>query len=79
MLNFIEYNKKNKYLSGIYCIINTIDDRIYIGSTKCFYKRFYEHNRDFCKNNHGNQHFQNFVNLPYEKNRNARGCRISGK
>lgn len=62
MLNFIEYNKKNKYLSGIYCITNTIDDRIYIGSTNCFYKRFYEHSRDFCKNNHGNQHLQNFVN-----------------
>jgi group I intron endonuclease len=62
MLNFIEYNDTNKYLSGIYCITNIINDRIYIGSTNCFYKRFYEHNRDLCKNIHSNKHFQNFVN-----------------
>lgn len=62
MLKFIKYTEKNKYLSGIYCITNIIDDRIYIGSTNCFYKRFYEHNRDFCKNKHSNIHFQNFVN-----------------
>ena len=62
MLNFIEYDNKTKHLSGIYCITNIIDDRIYIGSTNCFYKRFYEHNRDFCKQLHGNTHLQNFVN-----------------
>jgi group I intron endonuclease len=62
MLNFIEYNQNNKYLSGIYCITNTIDNRIYIGSTNCFYKRFYEHNRDFCKNKHNNIHLQRFIN-----------------
>lgn len=61
-MNFIEYNNQNKYLSGIYCITNTIDNRIYIGSTNCFYKRFYEHNRDFCKQQHSNTHLQNFIN-----------------
>lgn len=62
MLKFIEYNKDSRYLSGIYCITNNIDNRIYIGSTNCFYKRFYEHNRDFCKLDHNNNHLQNFVN-----------------
>lgn len=62
MLNFIEYSDNTKYKAGIYCITNTVDDRIYIGSTKCFYSRFYNHNRDFSLNRHNNPHFQNFVN-----------------
>lgn len=62
MLKFIEYNDNNKYLSGIYCITNNIDDRIYIGSTQCFKRRFFEHLKSLANNTHNNLHLQNFVN-----------------
>lgn len=62
MLNLIEYNKDNKYKSGIYCIISTIDNRLYIGSTQCFKRRFSEHLKSLTDNTHNNSHLQNFVN-----------------
>jgi len=62
MLEFIEYNDTNRYLSGIYCITNTVDNRIYIGSTQCFKRRFTEHLKDFTENTHNNKHLNNFVN-----------------
>ena len=62
MLNFIDYNSENKYESGIYCITNIIDNRIYIGSTQCFKRRFSEHSRSFSDNTHNNPHLQKFVN-----------------
>lgn len=62
MLKFIEYNKDNKYLSGIYCISNIIDNRIYIGSTQCFKRRFTEHLKSLSDNTHNNPHLQKFVN-----------------
>lgn len=62
MLILHDYNDTNKYLAGIYCIINSIDDRIYIGSTKCFKRRFTEHLADFAENTHSNKHLLNFVN-----------------
>lgn len=62
MLKFIDYNNTNKYLSGIYCITNIIDNRIYIGSTQCFKRRFTEHLKDFTENTHSNKHLLRFVN-----------------
>ena len=46
----------------IYKISNTIDDRVYIGSTVNLDKRWSEHKRDLLKNRHQNIHLQRFVN-----------------
>jgi len=62
MLNLIEYNKDNKYKSGIYCITNIVDNRIYIGSTQCFKRRFSEHLKSLTDNTHNNPHLQKFIN-----------------
>ena len=62
MLKFTEYNNSNKYLSGVYCITNIIDNRIYIGSTQCFKRRFTEHLKSLTDNTHNNPHLQKFVN-----------------
>lgn len=62
MLNLIDYNSENKYKSGIYCITNTIDNRIYIGSTQCFKRRFSEHLKSLSDNTHNNPHLQKFIN-----------------
>lgn len=48
--------------SGIYKIINNIDDRIYVGSAKNLHNRFLEHNRLFKSQKHNNKHLLNFVN-----------------
>lgn len=48
--------------SGIYCISNNIDNRVYIGSTNCFKERFSEHKNSLLKNKHHCIHLQNFVN-----------------
>ena len=37
---------------GIYCIVNTIDGKRYIGSTKCFRIRFSKHRSDLRKKKH---------------------------
>lgn len=48
--------------SGIYSITNTIDKRIYIGSSKNIYKRYLDHCSYLKKNKHHNYHLQNFYN-----------------
>lgn len=58
----MQLNKENKYLSGIYQISNNIDNRIYIGSTQCFKRRFTEHLKSLADNAHNNPHLQKFVN-----------------
>lgn len=58
----MELNKENKYLSGVYKISNNIDNRIYIGSTQCFKRRFSEHLKSLANDNHNNSHLQCFVN-----------------
>lgn len=47
---------------GIYRISNTIDDRIYIGSSNDINIRFYHHKYELEKNIHANGHLQNFSN-----------------
>ena len=46
----------------IYKISNSVDDRVYIGSTINLNKRWNEHKRDLSNNKHHNIYFQNFVN-----------------
>lgn len=61
-MQLIEITQENKNNSGIYCITNTIDDRIYIGSCKNFKSRIKEHINCLKRNKHNNIYLQNFVN-----------------
>lgn len=51
-----------KVESGIYMIVNVINNKCYIGSTKNFRKRKYEHFKDLINNKHHSQHLQNAYN-----------------
>lgn len=55
-----EYNLRK--LNGIYIIRNTIDNRVYIGECKNFYKRYGRHLSQLCNNKHFNKKLQSFVN-----------------
>lgn len=57
-----ELNNDNKDFCGIYCITNTINDKVYIGSTNCFYSRKRQHFLELKGNYHNNPKLQNFVN-----------------
>jgi len=46
----------------VYEISNTIDNRVYVGSTINLNKRWNEHKRDLLNNKHQNIHLQRFVN-----------------
>jgi len=55
--------KKSETISGgIYAILNTKSDRIYIGQTKNFLKRWKKHKYLLSKNKHKNQFLQNDFN-----------------
>lgn len=56
-----------KYKSGIYCISNNVDSRIYVGSAKTLWKRFLGHFRKLEIDKHKNRYFQNF----YTKHKEA--------
>lgn len=49
-------------LSGVYAIINTLNNKKYIGSTKHFKHRFAEHRSELRGNYHKNKHLQNAYN-----------------
>jgi group I intron endonuclease len=49
-------------ISGIYQIRNTLNNKVYVGSTKNFEKRKGEHFRDLKKNNHKNVKLQRSFN-----------------
>lgn len=51
------YNKQSTS-SGIYKIINTLNQRIYIGKAKVFRQRFYEHRRKLMATKHTNLFLQ---------------------
>ena len=55
-------------LSGVYQIINLINDKRYIGSSKNIYKRWNVHKDILNKNNHINIHLQNAWNKYGEEN-----------
>lgn len=61
-LNKMNYNISEKNRSGIYLIISLIDSRVYIGSSKCLYKRYLYHREDLIKKKHCNHHLQRFCN-----------------
>lgn len=44
--------------SGIYCIINLVNNKQYIGSSKLLRKRLLQHKRDLRRNNHCNKKLQ---------------------
>ena len=58
----IELSEDNNKLSGIYCISNMINNKIYIGSTNCFITRKNQHFLELRGNYHTNPILQNFVN-----------------
>ena len=53
--------------SGVYAIVNTLNGKKYVGSTKCFKERFAEHRSQLRKGNHKNVHLQNSYNNYGEK------------
>lgn len=59
MKNFF-YESANK--SGVYKIINTINNRVYYGSCKRFKQRAYEHKTRLMTNCHSNRFLQNDFN-----------------
>lgn len=61
-VNFIELSEENNKLSGIYCISNTINNKIYIGSTNCFTRRRNQHFLELRGKYHNNPILQNFAN-----------------
>ena len=54
--------------SGIYQIRNTIDNKVYIGSSKDFTRRWREHRSDLRGNRHHSQYLQNSWNKYGEDN-----------
>jgi group I intron endonuclease len=48
--------------SGIYKIVNKIDGKYYVGSSKSIKKRWIEHKRRLINNDHHNDHLQNTFN-----------------
>lgn len=54
--------KKFSNLSGIYIIRNTINSKVYIGSSVFLRKRYNYHDQDLRKNKHHSIHLQRFVN-----------------
>lgn len=54
--------------SGIYKIINKINKKVYVGSTKNFGYRFTKHKTMLRKNNHSNKHLQSAWNKYKECN-----------
>jgi group I intron endonuclease len=46
---------------GIYIISNTLDNRVYIGSSKHLQRRLYRHKSELKLGKHDNRHLQRFV------------------
>ena len=56
------YRKNISGDSGIYCIINKINNKRYIGQTYSIKNRFYRHKYELSNNKHHNAHLQNAWN-----------------
>lgn len=56
----IDVSLRNK--SGIYYIYNSVDSRVYIGSTVDFWRRYTDHKNKLMSGTHGNKYLQSFVN-----------------
>jgi len=57
----LEISKDIVKFSGVYCIRNIINEKIYIGSAVDFYRRYLQHKHALLNNKH-NKRLQNFVN-----------------
>lgn len=55
-------NKEDFLKSGIYLILNIINNKVYIGSTKCFRERYAQHKSKLKGNKHACTHLQNSYN-----------------
>jgi group I intron endonuclease len=60
-------NDENK-ISGIYSIVNIINQKVYIGSSKDVLRRIRDHKRNLNSNKHTNTHLQNSWNKYKETN-----------
>lgn len=60
----MKFNVKRdiEYKSGIYIITNSVDERVYIGQTVNFYKRWLSHRHKLETGDHFNTLLQDFVN-----------------
>lgn len=58
----MKISKEYCKISGIYKIINKINNNCYIGSSKNIYERLHRHKTELIKNKHFNQHLQNAIN-----------------
>jgi group I intron endonuclease len=57
----IPFNRQHIFKkSGIYVIKNTVNDRVYVGSSNNLYKRFNAHKNCLLKENHPNKALTNF-------------------
>lgn len=56
-----------KYLCGIYCIKNIVDNKKYIGLSRDIRRRWGEHKSELRNNTHANTYLQNAWNLYGEK------------
>lgn len=57
-----------KIISGIYCIHNIVNNKMYIGESIDIYRRWHEHIQDLRDNMHVNVHLQRAWNKYGEKN-----------
>lgn len=57
----LEISKDIVKFSGVYCIRNIINEKIYVGSAVNFYRRYLQHKHALLNNKH-NKRLQNFVN-----------------
>ena len=67
----MEFEKREIFenLSGIYCIVNKINNKVYIGQTKQkFVKRYWHHLWCLRKNKHDNRYLQKSFNKYGEQN-----------
>ena len=58
----VDYYQENIKKSGIYKITNTVNNKMYIGSAKCFYNRWKSHFLELNRNNHKNEYLQSAWN-----------------
>lgn len=58
----MNFNVSNPYQSGIYKIVNTVSNKIYVGSACNLYNRYRTHKSTLTKREHDNDHLQKSFN-----------------
>jgi len=59
---FFDVAEEYRMKAGVYAIVNTVNKKMYVGSTKCFYHRFGNHLAMFSRKEHSCRYLQCFVN-----------------